>query len=200
MSLKTAQTLFRMPGRISGYEMRLHSIGRSNAVRSALEARIGPGWNVLTWYDLHKDLYSVMTIERWSAFVLLSIIIAVAVFNIFASLTMLVLEKQRDIGIMRTLGFSAKQIQRVFLLEGTWIGLIGVASGLALGLLITWLQAQFGLFALDQAFIIPALPVQVRISDIVIVVVGAFSLCLAAAWLPASRAKRLSIIEAIRWE
>jgi len=199
-SLGTAQTLFRMNGDVTGYELRLKDIDRSNSQRSALSEKIGEGWNVLTWYDLHKDLYSVMTIERWSAFILLSVIIAVAVFNIFASLTMLVLEKRRDIGILRTLGLSGKQIQKIFLLEGIWIGLIGVIGGLMLGLLITWAQAEFGIFRLDAAFIIPALPVEVRISDIVIIVVAAFVLCLLAAWLPSSRAKNSNIIDSIRWE
>ncbi len=199
-SLGTAQTLFRMNGDVTGYELRLKDIDRSNSQRSALSEKIGEGWNVLTWYDLHKDLYSVMMIERWSAFILLSVIIAVAVFNIFASLTMLVLEKRRDIGILRTLGLSGKQIQKIFLLEGIWIGLIGVIGGLMLGLLITWAQAEFGIFRLDAAFIIPALPVEVRISDIVIIVVAAFVLCLLAAWLPSSRAKNSNIIDSIRWE
>jgi lipoprotein-releasing system permease protein len=199
-SLATAQRLFRMRGEITGYEVRLDEISSSYEMQAKLSELIGPGWNILTWYDLHKDLYSVMTIERWSAFILLSIIIAVAVFNILASLTMLVLEKKRDIGVLRTLGFSQVQIHRIFIMEGVWIGLIGVLSGLVLGLTIVFLQAEYGMFALGAEFIIPALPVEVRISDIVIIVIGSFLMCLAAAWLPASRAKNLNIIDSIRWE
>lgn len=200
LSLADAQRLFRMPGEVTGYELRLNDIDDSNNAREELADAIGEGWNVLTWYDLHRDLYSVMAIERWSAFILLAIIIAVAVFNILASLTMLVLEKKRDIGILRTMGLSALRVQRLFLMQGVWIGLIGVLSGLALGLLLTWLQAEFGLVRLDAAFIIPAIPVDVRVADIVLIVLATFGLTLLAAWYPARRARNVEIIDAVRWE
>ncbi len=200
LALDDARRLFRMPGQLTGYELKLDDGDESDRVKTELEAAIGPGWNVLTWYDLHKDLYSVMTIERWSAFILLGIIIAVAVFNILASLTMLVLEKKRDIGILRTMGMPARRVQRIFLLEGVWIGVIGVAAGLTIGLLITWAQAEFGLIKLDAAFIIPAIPVELRISDISLIVLGTFGLCLLAAWYPAVRARAVQIIDAVRWE
>ncbi len=200
LALGDARRLFRMQGQLTGYELKLDDGDESDDAKAALQEAIGPGWNVLTWYDLHKDLYSVMTIERWSAFILLGIIIAVAVFNILASLTMLVLEKKRDIGILRTMGMPARRIQRIFLLEGVWIGVIGVAAGLAIGLLLTWAQAEFGLFKLDAAFIIPAIPVELRFSDITLIVLGTFGLCLLAAWYPALRARTVQIIDAVRWE
>jgi len=200
LSLADAQRLFRMPGQISGFDVRVRDIDISRRVREELQAAIGDGWNVLTWYDLHRDLYSVMTIERWSAFILLAVIIAVAVFNILASLTMLVLEKKRDIGILRTMGLPAVQVRRIFLLQGVWIGTFGVVGGLALGLLLTWLQAEYGLVQLDAAFIIPAIPVEVRPADIVLIVLATFCLTLLAAWYPASRAGNVEIIDAVRWE
>ena len=200
LSIDDAQRLFRMEGQYTGYELRLDDVDDSEAVQARLRERLGGGWNVLTWFDLHKDLYSVMAIERWSAFILLGIIIAVAVFNILASLTMLVLEKQRDIGILRTMGMPARRIQRIFLLEGVWIGLIGVAAGLVIGVAITWAQAEFGLVRLDSAFIIPAIPVELRLADLALIVLGTFGLCLLAAWYPASRAKGVEIIDAVRWE
>ncbi len=200
LSLADTRKLFRMRGEVSGFELRIEDADESEDVKQELLAVIGPGWNVLTWYDLHRDLYSVMTVERWSAFILLAIIIAVAVFNILASLTMLVLEKRRDIGILRTMGLPATRVQRIFLLEGVWIGVIGVLAGLLVGLLITWLQAEFGLFRLDAAFIIPAIPVELRISDISLIVLATFGLCLLAAWYPALRARSVNIIDAVRWE
>jgi lipoprotein-releasing system permease protein len=200
LSLADTRKLFRMPGAVSGFELRIEDADESEEVKEELLAAIGPGWNVLTWYDLHRDLYSVMTVERWSAFILLAIIIAVAVFNILASLTMLVLEKRRDIGILRTMGLPARRVQRIFLLEGVWIGVIGVLAGLLIGLLVTWLQAEFGLFKLDAAFIIPAIPVELRISDISLIVLATFGLCLLAAWYPALRARSVNIIDAVRWE
>ncbi|MBR9976173.1 MAG: ABC transporter permease, partial [Bacteroidetes bacterium] len=200
LSLDDARRLFRMEGEVTGYELRLDDADDSDAAQARLREAIGPGWNVFTWFDLHKDLYSVMAIERWSAFILLGIIIAVAVFNILASLTMLVLEKKRDIGILRTMGMPARRVQRIFLLEGVWIASIGVAAGLLVGLGLTWAQATFGLVKLDDAFIIPAIPVELRFADIALIVLGTFGLCLLAAWYPALRAKSVEIIDAVRWE
>jgi lipoprotein-releasing system permease protein len=200
VSPETARKLFRLDEEFTGFQLRLDNIARSADVKRDLEGKIGKGWIVSTWYDLHKDLYSMMTMERWGAFILLSIIVAVAVFNILASLTMLVLEKRRDIGILRTMGLAPDKIQRIFLLEGFWIGLIGVFAGLLIGLLICWAQIQFGFFRLDSAFIIPAIPVDVRFSDIALIAAATFGLCLLAAWYPARRARNVEIIDAIRWE
>lgn len=200
LALPVAQKLFRMGKGVTGYEVRFTSIERSAEVREAVQGAVGGGWNTLTWYDLHQDLYSVMEIERWSAFILLSLIVAVAVFNILASLTMLVLEKKRDIGVLQALGLSPERIQRIFLRIGLLIGAGGVTAGLVIGLSLAFLQKQFGLIRLDSAFIIPALPIEVRISDILIIVAGTVTLCFLAAWFPARRAFRVTVIDAIRWE
>jgi len=200
LPLAAAVEFFHADEDAAGFEIKLADIDYSNEVKNRLSAEIGAGWNILTWYDLHKDLYSVMRIERWSAFVLLGVIIAVAVFNILASLTMLVLEKRRDIGILRTMGVSAARIRRIFLLQGFWIGVTGVVAGTTLGLIVCWLQHNFGLLKLDAAFIIPALPVDPRLPDIAIIAVATFALCLLAAWYPAGRAGNVEIIDAVRWE
>jgi lipoprotein-releasing system permease protein len=200
LSLSDAGRLFRTGGRVSGFDVRLRDIGASEAARDALRAAVGPGWRVSTWRDLHKDLYAVMTIERWSAFVLLSTIIAVAAFNILASLTMLVLEKRRDIGVLRAMGMPAAGVRRTFLRTGMAIGAIGVAAGTAVGVALAWAQKTYGFLRLDSAFIIPALPVELRAGDIVLIALCTFGLCLLAAWVPAARARKVEIVEAIRWE
>jgi lipoprotein-releasing system permease protein len=86
------------------------------------------------------------------------------------------------------------------MLEGLWIALIGVTAGLVIGVVLTWIQAEFGVFELDAAFIIDAIPVDLRISDISLIVIGTFGLCLLAAWFPARRARSIEIIDAVRWE
>lgn len=200
VSIAMARDLFLQPAGVTGFDVRLGDSDRSEEVQRELRGTLGPGWNVQTWQDLHKDLYAVMAIERWSAFILLSLITAVAVFNILASLTMLVLEKQRDIGILRTMGMTARSIQRTFLLQGFWIGVLGTFSGLAVGLTLAFLQQHFGLVRLDAAFIIPSLPVEIRWTDVGIIVLATFLLCMLAASYPARRASRVDIIDAVRWE
>lgn len=198
--LENAKTLFRMDESITGYEVRLKNIEDSDGVKEVLQKVLHTNWNVVTWYDLHKDLYSVMKIERWSAFILLCVIVAVAVFNIFASLTMLVLEKKRDIGILRSMGAEPSDIQKIFLTDGIFIGLIGTTLGLLIGLVLCWAQIEFRLIRLDAAFIIPALPVEIRFADLFLVVISTLLLCMIAATYPAWKAKNVVPIQAIRWE
>lgn len=200
LSLSNAQTLFRMGNDISGYEMRLNNIDQSESEKKNLQNALGDKWTISTWYDLHKDLYSVMKIERWSAFAILCVIVVVAMFNIFASLNMLVLEKQRDIGVLQSMGATPSGIHRIFLYDGLLVGVVGIVSGVILGLSICVLQIQFKLIKLDSAFIIPALPVEIRFSDIFIIVFSTIILCAISALYPASKAKRVIPIEAIRWE
>lgn len=199
--LAKAQTLFQTGENVDGYELRLASIHDAGALKNALEDAFGERVRVLTWYDLHRELYSVMQIERWAAYVILSLIIAVASFNLLGSLTMTVIEKTRDIGILKTMGASSAGIRNVFLGQGIMVGVIGTLLGTALGLLVVWLQESYHLFPLDSTvYIIDALPVEVRWSDIVVVALAAVGLSALAARSPARRAARLIPVEAIRWE
>jgi len=198
--LDQAQSLFRMPGKATALEMRLYNDERSDELKVSLKRQLGEGWNILTWYDLHRDLYSMMKIERWAAFVILSLLIAVSGFNILASLTMMVIEKKRDIGVLRAMGANTTAIQRIFWLEGVYIGGIGAVAGAVLGLLLVWIQVEFEVFRLSSAFIIRALPVSLHGIDVLIIMVCAFLVSMMASIYPARRAGRLVPIEAIRWE
>jgi len=201
MDIDAARQLFRFGDLVSGVEIRLHDIARAEEVQGRLAAALGPGFRVLSWYDLHRDLYSVMQIERWGAFIILSLIIAVASFNVLGSLTMAVMEKRRDIGVLRAMGASRGSITRIFMFEGLLVGVIGTALGLALGLLVCWLQLTFRIFPLDQTvYIIPAIPVDVRPADLLTVAAASMALSGAASLIPALRAARLLPVEAIRWE
>ncbi len=200
LSLADACRLFRLGPSEIGFEVKLRDMEGSDAAKRRLAGSLGSGWSVSTWYDLHRDLYSVMKIERWSAFVLLSLIILVAVFSIFAALTMLVLEKRRDIGVLRALGARAGDVRRIFLIHGLITGLIGLALGLLLGIGLCLLQMRFGLVALGPEFIIPALPVKLRAADVAVVSVATLLLTLAASAVPSGRVRKIDPIEAIRWE
>lgn len=201
-SLEAGQRLFGMGSRITGYEIRLNDISESEKVKSEIAAAVNPeSFSVDTWYDLHKDLYNVMLIERWSAYIILCLIIAVATFNILASLTMTVIEKQKDIGVMRTMGVSSRSVQRIFMYEGILVGIIGTLLGIGIGLLVCYLQIKYNFYPLDPSkYIIDALPVQVRVSDIFAIGAMALLLAFVAALYPARRAARTSIIQSIKYE
>ncbi len=201
IDIATASALFQSGDRISGIEMRLHDIRDAGKVQESLRSRFNSSLNVSTWYDLHKDLYSVMLIERWSAYIILCLIIGVASFNVLGSLVMSVIEKRREIGVLKSLGAPNGGIIRIFMFEGIQIGIIGTILGMVIGLIVCYLQVRYHLFPLDpRVYIISAIPVDVRTSDFLWVGGASMLLSSLAALYPALRAARLNPVDAIRWE
>ena len=201
-SLSSAQNLFNLRNGISGIEVELKDIDDSQKLKDQLLAKFGKdNLTVLTWYDLHRDLYRVMLIERWGAFILLSLIVAVAAFNILSSLTMSVLEKKKDIGVLRSMGATSASIRKIFMFEGILVGVIGTILGLSIGLLVCYLQINFNLYSLDASkYVIDTLPVEVRLSDIFAITIVSFVLTFFASKYPANRALKTKLIDAIKWE
>ncbi len=144
--------------------------------------------------DKFSDLFRVMKMEKWGSFAALMLIIIVASLSLIGSLTMTAIEKQRDLYFLRCIGLTAKDIQQIFLIEGALIGAIGVASGLALGYTVAFLQQQYGLVKLPygNAFIVKAYPVVIEVWDFVWTAVLAFIITLLASFYPAKRAAELS--------
>ena len=199
--LEAAQRLLGLADKVQGIEIRAYDLDDSEALRTDLAERFGDRYRMLTWYDLHRDLYSVMQIERWIAYIILSMIVGVACFNLLGSLTMTVIEKTRDIGILKTMGATPRMIGKIFLAQGVVVGAVGAFLGLVLGLGIVYLQAHYQLVRLDPTvYIIPALPVEVSFTDLVVIPLTAVLLSGLAGAYPARRAASLIPVEAIRWE
>lgn len=200
--LTFAQRLLGYENKIYGYEIRLKDIGKTTLLKKEIEnISHNKFYSVKTWFDLHKDLYSVMLIERWTAYIILSLIIAVATFSIFSSLLMTVLEKKRDIGILKAMGLPNKSLLKIFLFEGILIGIIGSILGVIIGLGICYAQIYYKLYPLDPTvYIIDALPIKILWSDVILIVIMAISLSTLAAYFPAKRSTKLNPLEAIRWE
>ncbi|HET8864666.1 MAG TPA: FtsX-like permease family protein [Gracilimonas sp.] len=200
VDIEAAKRLFRVRNEITGLDIKLHNNEAAEEVKEKLEAKLGPNFEISTWYDLQKPLYDVMYLEKWGSFVVLILIVIVAVLNIIGSLTMIVIQKQRDIGILMSMGYSKKGIKSIFRKQGLYIGLIGCGIGGALGLLLSWAQMKFGLVKLSSAFIIDAYPVQVRPLDVGIILVASLILCILASWYPAHRAAQVQPADAVRFE
>jgi len=200
-NLAGAQSLFDRGGRIDGIDIRFHQIEDADRMKTELKKNYGNAFRYLTWYDLHHELFTVMQIERWCAYIVLCLIIAVASFNLLGSLAMTVLEKRRDIGILKSMGASNESIKRIFALQGLFVGIVGTIAGTAIGLLIVYLQHRYHLVALDTTiYIIPAMPVEVHFMDLVVIAIAAIGLCSFASRPPANRAAHLDPVKAIRWE
>ncbi len=200
IALEEAQRLFRMPGRVSGIDLRLDDVERARAVQRDLQRALDPARHtVRTWYDLQPSLYSVMQMEKWAASAILALIIVVAAFNIVGALTMIVIEKRRDLGALQAMGASKKDVARIFLLEGLLVGGIGTGLGLGLGLGLAGLQKATGFVKLGgDSFIIDAYPVSIRLFDLGVVTLIAVGLCVLASVYPARRAATIEPATAVR--
>ncbi len=201
-SIKTAQQIFDMGKRISGFEIILNNIDDAESMKNKLATQIdSESAKIYSWYDLHKDLYTVMLIERWAAYILLSLIIAVAAFNILSSLTMSVIEKKKDIAVLRSMGATKSSIKKIFMFEGILIGFIGTIAGIGLGLLVCYLHINFNLYPLDASkFVIDTIPIKINLSDIIAVSLMSFFLTFLASKYPANKALKVNLLEAIKWE
>ena len=201
VSLRTAQRLFATGKEVGGLEVRLKSLQDAETMKTDLQRSLGDRYAVSTWYDLHRGLYSVMKIERWSAYIILCLIVGVATFNVLGSLTMGVIEKRRDVGILKALGATRLSIARLFMVEGLLVGMIGTVAGLVIGYAVCLLQIKYAFFPLDTSvYIIPAIPVEFRWQDFFAVSSASIVLCTLASLYPALRAATLPPVEAIRWE
>lgn len=202
ISIEEAQRLFRLGSSITGVELRLHDIDDAERVQRALQSRLGDEYSVLTWYDLQKSLYDVMRLEKWGASAILVLIIIVAAFNIVGSLTMVVIEKRRDIGVLRAMGVSRRSIRLIFFAEGTLIGILGAGMGVVLGVGLSLLQKHFEIVHLRgaESFMIDAYPVSIRLMDIILIASVSLILCLLASWYPANRASSIEPSRAVQVE
>ncbi|TVQ65291.1 MAG: ABC transporter permease [Balneolaceae bacterium] len=198
IEITAAQRLFNLRNAVSGYDVKLTDTDRAGRVQSELQQLLGDEYRIQTWYDLQKPLYDVMNLEKWGSYFILMIIVLVAVLNIVGSLTMIVIQKKRDIGILLSMGMTRKKIRGIFRNQGLLIGLIGCGIGGTVGVGLSLAQMHFGLVKLSSSFIIDAYPAAVQISDIVMILSGTMLLCLLASWYPSLRAAAVEPADAVR--
>ena len=200
VDMAAAQRLFNMRNEITGFDLKLTDTDRAHIVKDELLEMLGPDYEIQTWYDLQKPLYDVMYLEKWGSYFILMIIVFVAILNIIGSLTMIVIQKKRDIGVLISMGMTPKKIRKIFRSQGLQIGFIGCGLGGFIGIMLSYAQQEFGLFKLSSSFIIDAYPVSIHFSDIAIILTGTMMLCLLASWYPASRASSIQPADAVRDE
>lgn len=196
--IEAARRLLGLRTEWSAVEVALADPDLAEGLKEGVEAAFPEAYAVSTWYDLNKPLYDVMRLEKRASYSILMIIILVAVLNIVGTLTMIVLQKRRDIGILLAMGLTPDRIRSVFLWHGAWIGLAGCLLGGGIGLGLCAVQDAYGVLRLSSAFLIEAYPVQVRPLDVALVLAGTFVLCLMASLYPAMRASTVQPADAVR--
>jgi len=201
ISLPTAQKLFNLGTKVTGLHVKLDNLYQAGKVAKELEEKLGYHYYALDWMHMHKNLFSWMALEKYAMFIVLSLIVAVAAFNIISTLIMVVIEKRKDIGILKSMGSTNSSIMKIFMLEGLVVGTIGIILGSIFGYILCWIQKSFNIISLPpEIYFISSLPVDMRPLDFILVASAAMILTFLATVYPARRAAQLSPVEAIRYE
>ncbi len=185
----------------SGLEARLHDMFDAPKVRAEVEAMTGPEFKVTDWTEANAPLFSSLKLEKMTDFLVLLLIVLVAAFNIVATLVMVVMERRKEIAILRAMGARAASIASIFLCEGALLGLIGTTIGVGAGFVSSFLIGKYHLIHLPaDLFMVSAVPVRLYPLNFILVAVVAIVLCVVAALYPALEARSLSPVEVIRYE
>ncbi len=204
ISIECAQDLLDMPAnRASGLEIMLDKMNLElvNSVAEKMADAYGYPFTTETWYQRNSNLFSWMQIEKWAAFIILSLIIMVAAFNIISTMIMVVMEKKKEIGILKSLGAENQSIMKIFVLQGLISGIIGTLLGCTIGYLLCWSQQKYAWFSLPpDVYFISSLPIEMKIFDFLLIALAAILLCFGATLYPSTRAAKLDPVQAIRYE
>ena len=185
-----ARNLFGMQGMLTSLELRLKDGSNFNDVKKKIQDICGDKYTVRDRFEQQEDTFRIMQIEKVIAYIFLTFILIVACFNIIGSLSMLIIDKKDNIVTLRNLGATDRQITRIFLYEGRMISAIGAVVGIALGLLLCWLQQEYGIVRMgdsDGTFVVNAYPVSVHYSDVLSIFITVLAVGWLAAWYPVHR-------------
>jgi lipoprotein-releasing system permease protein len=177
------------PDDYSGLEIAVKDPDNANPVKKQVQKIFGDNYLVQNKYEQNRSLYSIMNVERWVIYGILCLILVVAAFTMIGALTMLVLEKQKDISVLHALGANRGFIQRIFLSEGMLLALLGGSFGMLLALITAWLQVKYHLIPLTGgSFLIDYFPVKLRWQDFLLVGATVFVIAMIASWIPSRKA------------
>lgn len=185
-SMNFARKLFQYTTEVSAINLKLKDGADTDAVKKHIQTLLGDDFRVQDRYEQQADTFRIMEIEKLISYLFLTFILMIACFNVIGSLSMLIIDKRDDVVTLRNLGASDRQIVRIFLFEGRMISLFGALAGVILGLLLCWLQQEYGLISLGDSgsFVVDAYPVSVHASDVIIVFVTVLLVGFLSVWYP----------------
>jgi lipoprotein-releasing system permease protein len=207
--LADASDLKGLNGAAEGVALKFDDPLRVREFAAAVRGTLDPAWRYSDWTDEYRNLFTAMRIEKLMMSIILLMIVGVAAFNIVASLMMVVIDKQKDIAILRTYGLEAHRVARIFIVQGAAIGFVGALLGVGLGLalaynidvVVPWLEQTFGFQIMPgDVYYVTALPAEVQLFDVIAVPLAAFGLAILATLYPARRAAAIAPASALRYD
>ncbi|HYA30624.1 MAG TPA: ABC transporter permease, partial [Acidobacteriota bacterium] len=200
MGLAEAQKFFELPDAVSNIEIRVNDVNQSRQIADRIQRRFGFPYFAEDWSRLWPNLFSALQLEKTVYFLVLLLMVLIGAFNIVSTLVMVVMEKKKDIAILRSMGATQQSIRKIFLLKGCLIGVVGTIAGVVLGLLVCALISQYQFKLPDGVFLISTVPVRIYLGNFVLVGFASFMVCLLASVYPARQAAKLDPVEVIRYE
>jgi lipoprotein-releasing system permease protein len=207
--LKSAQKFFSMKDAVSGVEVRVDDIEQAGNIATAIQKKLGFPYHARDWMSMNKNLFSALKLEKIVMFIILILIIFVAAFNIISTLFMLVMEKAKEIAILKSMGASRKSIIKIYSYQGLIIGLVGTFLGCAAGFIIVpnlneivgFIESVFGIVAFpSDIYYLDRLPSEIQYMDSFLIVIFSIAICLIASLYPAWRASKLDPVDGLRYE
>jgi lipoprotein-releasing system permease protein len=201
ISFAALQRFLSLGNNATGIAIKVKDVDRAGTISKTINRELGYPYRAIPWMELNTSLFSALRIEKLTMFILLSLVIIVAVFNVIATLIMTVTRKTREIGILLSMGATPKSIKRIFTLQGLTVGLIGTVVGVGVGFLLSYLLGKYHFISLPQdVYNIQKMPVCMQLSDFIIVPVCTIIITFFASLYPAWRASKLLPVDAIRYE
>ncbi len=200
-TLEETQDFLAVGNKVTGLWVKVQDVFESDKVGERIQEKLGYPFRTKDWKAMNKSLFAALKLEKYTMFVILTMIVLVGALNIISTLVMVVMEKTRDVAILRAMGASAKSIMSIFILQGILVGLAGTLAGLASGLGICHLLGKYKFIDLDPSvYYIHTLPVQVESGDVWVVALAAVLISFLATIYPSWYASKLNPVEAIRYE
>jgi lipoprotein-releasing system permease protein len=201
ISLAEAQDFLALGDKVTGIEVRVKDVYQADRIAKTIQERLGYPFWTKDWKVMNRSLFSALKLEKLTMFVILTMIVLVGALNIISTLVMVVMEKTRDVAILRAMGASAKSIMSIFMFQGLLVGVVGTIAGLACGLGICQLLARYKFISLpSDVYYISTLPVQVEVADVSFVAGAAVVISFIATLYPSWYASRLNPVESFRYE